>query len=66
VRVEELQPGDILFYHDTYTAGLSHNGIYVGEGKFIHAADESTGVVLTPVRSTYWEQHFAGAVRVLE
>jgi cell wall-associated NlpC family hydrolase len=66
VRVEELQPGDILFYQNTYTAGLSHNGIYVGDGKFIHAADESTGVVLTPVRSAYWEQRFAGAIRVLD
>jgi cell wall-associated NlpC family hydrolase len=66
VRVEELQPGDVLFYQNTYTAGLSHNGIYVGDGKFIHAADESTGVVLTPVRSAYWEQHFAGAIRVLD
>ncbi|HZR97059.1 MAG TPA: C40 family peptidase [Chloroflexota bacterium] len=66
VRVEELQPGDVLFYQNTYTAGLSHNGIYVGDGKFIHAADESTGVVLTPVHSAYWEQHFAGAIRVLD
>jgi cell wall-associated NlpC family hydrolase len=66
VRVEELQPGDVLFYQNTYTAGLSHNGIYVGDGKFIHAADESTGVVLTPVRTAYWEQHFAGAIRVLD
>src|SRR5579883_1537238 len=66
VRVDELQPGDVLFYQNTYTAGLSHNGIYVGDGRFIHAADESTGVVLTPVHTAYWEQHFAGAIRILE
>jgi cell wall-associated NlpC family hydrolase len=66
VRVDELQPGDVLFFENTYTAGLSHNGIYVGEGKFVHAADESTGVVLTAVHSAYWEQHFAGAIRILE
>jgi cell wall-associated NlpC family hydrolase len=66
VRVEELVPGDVLFYQNTYTAGLSHNGIYVGDGKFIHAADESTGVVVTPVHTAYWEQHFAGAIRVLD
>jgi cell wall-associated NlpC family hydrolase len=38
----------------------------VGDGKFIHAADESTGVVLTPLGSAYWEQHYAGAVRVVD
>jgi cell wall-associated NlpC family hydrolase len=66
VRLEELQPGDVLFYQNTYTAGLSHDGIYVGDDKFIHVADESIGVVLTPLHSAYWEQHFAGAVRITE
>ena len=39
---------------------------YVGDGKFIHAADDSTGVVLTPMQSAYWAQRFAGAIRVVE
>jgi len=66
VRLEELRAGDILFYADTYTAGLSHNGIYLGDGKFIHAVDESTGVAITPVNSSYWDQRFVAAVRVVE
>lgn len=66
VRLEELRAGDILFYADTYTAGLSHNGIYLGDGKFIHAVDESTGVAVTPVNSSYWDQRFVAAVRVVE
>jgi cell wall-associated NlpC family hydrolase len=65
VRREELRPGDVVFFENTYTAGLSHNGIYVGDGKFIHAADESTGVVLTPLASAYWDQRYAGAVRII-
>jgi len=66
VRLEELRAGDILFFADTYTSGLSHNGVYLGEGKFIHAVDESTGVAITPVNSAYWEQRFVAAVRVVE
>jgi cell wall-associated NlpC family hydrolase len=66
VRVEELRPGDVVFFADTYTTGLSHDGIYVGDGKFIHAVDESTGVAVTPLNSAYWEQRFVGAVRIMD
>jgi cell wall-associated NlpC family hydrolase len=66
VRLEDLRPGDIVFYADTYTTGLSHNGIYIGEGKFIHAVDESTGVAITPMSAAYWDQRFVGAVRVID
>ncbi|HWP29805.1 MAG TPA: C40 family peptidase [Chloroflexota bacterium] len=66
VRLEELRPGDVLFFADTYTPGLSHNGIYIGDGKFIHAADESTGVVITPLNSAYWEQRLVAAVRIVD
>jgi len=66
VRLEELRPGDILFYENTYIPGLSHNGIYVGDGKFVHAVDESTGVAITPMNAAYWEQRYVGAVRVVD
>jgi cell wall-associated NlpC family hydrolase len=66
VRPEELRAGDIVFFADTYTSGLSHNGIYLGDGRFIHAVDESTGVAVTPMNSAYWEQRYVGAVRVVE
>jgi cell wall-associated NlpC family hydrolase len=66
VRREELRPGDVIFFENTYAAGLSHNGIYLGDGRFIHAADESTGVVLTMLSAAYWDQRYAGAVRIVD
>ncbi|HLI29030.1 MAG TPA: NlpC/P60 family protein [Chloroflexota bacterium] len=66
VRMDELRPGDIVFFADTYTPGLSHNGIYIGDGKFIHAVDESVGVAITPLNTPYWEQRYVGAVRIID
>jgi N-acetylmuramoyl-L-alanine amidase len=42
-----IQPGDLIFFQNTYTWGLSHVGIYIGGGKFVHAENESTGVVVS-------------------
>ena len=66
ISLDQVRPGDVLFFADTYTPGLSHNGIYAGDGKFIHAADESTGVVLTPLASAYWWERFVAAVRLID
>jgi cell wall-associated NlpC family hydrolase len=66
VRLEELRPGDVLFFSDTYTPGLSHNAIWVGDGSFVHAADESTGIVTTRLSTAYWEQKLTAAVRYVE
>src|SRR5581483_1852709 len=66
VRLEELRPGDVVFYQNTYMRGLSHNGIYLGGGRFVHAVDESTGVAITPLNSPYWEQRYVGAIRLVD
>jgi cell wall-associated NlpC family hydrolase len=47
VSRSSLQPGDLVFFQNTYTAGLSHVGLYIGNNKFIHAQNESTGVVIS-------------------
>lgn len=58
------QPGDLVFFQNTYQPGLSHVGIYVGDGLFIHAENEETGVVLSSILSDYYGPRYWGAVRI--
>ena len=65
VERHELQPGDLVFFKNTYKRGISHVGIYVGEGKFVHAASSRRSVVVDRLDSTYFATRFAGARRIL-
>lgn len=59
----QLLPGDLVFFRDTYGPGLSHNGIYLGNGEFVHAANEEAGVAVSNLAGSYWEAHWLGATR---
>jgi cell wall-associated NlpC family hydrolase len=61
---DELKVGDLVFFQNTYVAGLSHNGIYIGNGQFVHAADETAGVTISSIGTAYWSSHWFGATRV--
>lgn len=61
----DLKPGDLVFFN-TMKRAFSHVGIYVGEGKFIHAPRSGTNVRVEDMRNTYWQTRFNGARRVLE
>src|SRR5215216_1513200 len=61
----EWQPGDIVFFENTFERGLSHVGIYMSGVDFIHAENEQTGVVISSLDSEYYSQHYAGARRLL-
>jgi cell wall-associated NlpC family hydrolase len=64
IQQGSLQPGDTVFFANTYMPGLSHDGIYIGGGQFIHASDERTGVTISNLGTGYWQSHYAGATRL--
>jgi len=59
----EWQPGDLVYFAGTYRPGISHTGVYIGDGQFIHAENEGTGVVISSVYSDYYAGHYYGAYR---
>jgi cell wall-associated NlpC family hydrolase len=64
IPISQLQPGDTVFFANTYMPGLSHDGIYIGNGQFIHANDERTGVTISSMNTGYWTSHYVGATRL--
>jgi cell wall-associated NlpC family hydrolase len=64
VTREQLLPGDLVFFANTYMPGISHVGIYIGGGQQINAPTERQSVSIQPVFEGYWGAHFAGGGRV--
>lgn len=60
----QLQPGDILFFNNTSNGSIGHTGIYIGEGRFIHAANPKRGVVTDTINSGYYNTYYYSARRV--
>jgi len=63
VSKSALQPGDVVFFQNTYKEGLSHVGIYVGGGQFIHSPQSGQVVSFANLNSSYYVKHYYGAVR---
>ncbi|MBQ7344540.1 MAG: C40 family peptidase [Oscillospiraceae bacterium] len=64
ITKSDLLPGDLVFLKDTYRTGVSHVGIYIGDGKMIHASS-SKGVTTSDLSSSYYQKHYHSARRVL-
>jgi cell wall-associated NlpC family hydrolase len=60
----KMLPGDLLFFRRGGPVG--HAGIYLGEGKMIHASNHRYGVTVTDLRQPYYEGTFEVAKRVFE
>jgi cell wall-associated NlpC family hydrolase len=63
MKLKELEPGDLVFYN-TRNRPYSHVGIYLGEGRFLHAPRAGAKVRVENVMTPYWRQRFDGARRL--
>ena len=64
IGAKNLEPGDLVFFQNTYQPGLSHVGIYIGGGQMVHAGSERTGVVVSNIWDSYWGPKYYGARRI--
>ena len=63
VKRSALAPGDLVFYN-TRNRAYSHVGIYLGEGRFIHAPRPGQRVRVESIHAQYWRDRFNGARRI--
>jgi len=63
IEPTRLAAGDLVFFGSR--GSVSHVGIYVGEGRFVHAPSTGGTVRLDSLGGAYWKDHYTGAKRVL-
>lgn len=63
IEPRRLAPADLVFFGSR--GNVSHVGIYVGEGRFVHAPSSGGTVRLDTLDGPYWRDHYTGAKRVL-
>ncbi|NMG63439.1 glycoside hydrolase [Azoarcus indigens] len=64
INRQELKPGDLVFFN-TMRKAFSHVGIYMGEGRFLHAPARGGGVRIESMSTAYWAKRFNGARRLV-
>jgi cell wall-associated NlpC family hydrolase len=62
--INNLAPGDMVFFAGTAGPGIGHVGLYIGGGRFVHAMMPGLGVQVSSLWEPYWMSHYAGGIRV--
>ncbi|QCG64941.1 C40 family peptidase [Pseudomonas veronii] len=62
-RNESLKPGDAVFFKGNGRGQVSHVGLYIGEGKFIHSPRAGKNVRIDSLSNNYWNKNYTGAKR---
>jgi murein DD-endopeptidase / murein LD-carboxypeptidase len=63
VSRDEMRAGDLVFFNTT-GRGISHVGIFMGEGKFAHSSS-SRGVIISSLNESYYANCYVGAKRIM-
>jgi len=68
VALSQVQKGDLLFFLTDKKRGIpvTHVGIYLGNGEFIHAASKKKGIIISPITHGKYRDCFVGARRILK
>jgi cell wall-associated NlpC family hydrolase len=61
ISLSQARPGDLLFF---FKYGTHHVSMYIGNGKMVHAANPSSGVIVTSVYDPWYTSRFSGVGRV--
>ena len=63
LKAKQLRPGDLVFYN-TQHHSFSHVGIFIGEGKFVHAPKSGSRIRVEKMNEKYWISRYNGARRI--
>ena len=65
IEKEDLKPGDLVFFEASDNSKkIGHVGIYIGDGKFIHAPQAGGSVEISNLSNVYFDQYYYGAIRM--
>lgn len=64
VDSNDLEPGDLVFFQNTYKPGLSHVGIYIGNGQFVNSGSEDDVVAISNMWDDYWGPRYLESRRI--
>ncbi|MCE5285541.1 MAG: C40 family peptidase [Pelosinus sp.] len=64
VSINNLQPGDLLFFATTDQADITHTGLYLGSHMFIHASFTAQKVIISNLDEPYWQKAFRTARQI--
>ncbi len=65
-QMDDLEKGDLVFFYNSYATSrlITHSGIYLGDGNFIHTSSKR-GVVIDPINDPYyWGERFLFGTRI--
>jgi cell wall-associated NlpC family hydrolase len=65
VEQADLKPGDLVFFATGGGRSISHVGIYIADGQFIHASTSRHGVMISDLGSSYWSKAYVAACRLI-
>lgn len=62
--ISDLNRGDLVFFRNDTSSKVSHTGIYLGGGSFIHSSSSSGKVIVSSITTSYWTRNFVCGRRV--